>query len=203
MTLCRVLDGGVLILLDGVWYHSSERIHCGHCLCRRKDGKTLYYPSMLGTTIVRPGSNVVLPLMPEYIRNEDRNEKQDCEGNAAKRYFEEQGPGLARLKPTFLGDDVYACHGMCSRIRGLGMSYIFTCKDESPRWIAGPVAWGSLRAISGGNGTGGAILNTDTDGRTGAKGNAWRVEDTHFPHTVPPQGSTPIPGLPWCRPRGR
>jgi hypothetical protein len=28
----RVLEGGVLIALDGVWYHSSEKIHCKHCL---------------------------------------------------------------------------------------------------------------------------------------------------------------------------
>ncbi|MDR3114846.1 MAG: hypothetical protein LBU25_04940 [Treponema sp.] len=142
----RVLDGGVLIPLDGVWYHWSERIHCDHCLRRRKDGKTLYYHSMLGTAIVRTGSNVVLPLMPEYIRNEDGSEKQDCERNAAKRYLEERGAGLARLKPTFLGDDVYACHGICSRIRDRGMSYIFTCKDESHRWIAGPVAWGEFES---------------------------------------------------------
>ncbi|MHB9292519.1 hypothetical protein Holit_01617 [Hollandina sp. SP2] len=28
----RVLDGGVLIALDGVWYHASENIHCERCL---------------------------------------------------------------------------------------------------------------------------------------------------------------------------
>jgi hypothetical protein len=28
----RILDGGVLIALDGVWYHSSETIHCDRCL---------------------------------------------------------------------------------------------------------------------------------------------------------------------------
>ncbi|MDR3123406.1 MAG: hypothetical protein LBU16_06460 [Treponema sp.] len=144
----RVLDGGVLIALDGVWYHSSETIHCDHCLRRTKDGKTLYYHSMLGTAIVRPGSNVVLPLMPEYIRNEDGNEKQDCERNAAKRCREERGAGLAWLKPTFLGDDLYACHGICSQIHGLGMSYIFTCKAESRPWIAEQVAWGELESYT-------------------------------------------------------
>jgi hypothetical protein len=125
----RVLGGGVLIPLDGVWYHSSERIHCEHCLRRRKDGKTLYYHSM-----------------PEYIRNEDGSEKQDCKRNAAKRYLEERGAGLARLKPAFLGNDLYACYEICSRIRGLGMSYIFTCKDESHRWIAESVALGELES---------------------------------------------------------
>ena len=30
----RVLDGGVLIALNGVWYHSSETIHCDRWLHR-------------------------------------------------------------------------------------------------------------------------------------------------------------------------
>jgi hypothetical protein len=72
----RVVDGGVLIPLDGVWYHSSENIHCDHCLRQTKNGKTAYYHSMLGTAIVRPGSNVALPLTPEYIRNEDGSHKR-------------------------------------------------------------------------------------------------------------------------------
>jgi hypothetical protein len=31
------------------------------------------------------GESVVLPLLPEFMRNEDGAEKQDCERNAAKR----------------------------------------------------------------------------------------------------------------------
>jgi hypothetical protein len=27
----KVLVGGVLIALDGVLYHSSEKVRCGHC----------------------------------------------------------------------------------------------------------------------------------------------------------------------------
>jgi hypothetical protein len=97
----RVLDGGVLIALDGVWYHSSESIHCDHCLHQTKNGKTTYYHSMPGAAIVRPGSGAVLPLMPEYIRNEDGSEKQDCERKAAKRYLEERGGGWRGLGRRF------------------------------------------------------------------------------------------------------
>jgi hypothetical protein len=35
----RVLDGGVLLAIDGTWYFSSEEIHCTHCLSIRKEGK--------------------------------------------------------------------------------------------------------------------------------------------------------------------
>jgi hypothetical protein len=95
----RVLDGGVLIPMDGVWYHASEHIHCDHCLHKTKGEKTVYYHSMIGTALVKPGSTVVLPLMPEYIRNEDGQEKQDCERTATKRYLGERGERLKWRRP--------------------------------------------------------------------------------------------------------
>jgi hypothetical protein len=42
-----------------------------------------------------------------------------------------QKGALERLKPTFLGDDLYACHEVCKQILGMGMSFIFTCKEDS------------------------------------------------------------------------
>jgi hypothetical protein len=42
----QVLDGGVLIPLDGVWYYSSENIRCEHCLHKSKEGETAYYHRM-------------------------------------------------------------------------------------------------------------------------------------------------------------
>jgi hypothetical protein len=27
----RVLYGGVLLAIDGVWYHASQKVRCGHC----------------------------------------------------------------------------------------------------------------------------------------------------------------------------
>ena len=39
----RVLDGGVLIALDGLWHYSSRKIHCEGCLHRSHDGETTYY----------------------------------------------------------------------------------------------------------------------------------------------------------------
>ena len=50
----RCLDGGVLMALDGVWYFSSEQIHCEHCLHKTKDGVTTYFHSALAGAVVRP-----------------------------------------------------------------------------------------------------------------------------------------------------
>jgi hypothetical protein len=140
----RVLDGGVLIALDGTWTCTSEKIHCEHCLSVTKKSKTLYYHSMLAAAIVKPSCSVVLPLEPEFIRNGDGREKQDCERNAAKRYLQEQAERLRELKPTFLGDDLYASHAICTQILQRGMSFIFTCKDESHPWIAEQVTYAQM-----------------------------------------------------------
>jgi hypothetical protein len=140
----RVLDGGVLLALDGTWTYTSEKIHCKHCLSVTNKNKTVYYHSMLASAIVKPSSTVVLPLEPEFIRNEDGEEKQDCERNAAKRYLERKGERLRELKPTFLGDDLYACHSICAKILDMGMSFLFTCKDESHPWIAEQVKYSQM-----------------------------------------------------------
>jgi hypothetical protein len=112
------VDKGVLIVLDGLWYFSSEAIHGDHCLTRtrtKKDGTTVttYYHDMPAATMVKPDSHVVMPLMPEFILHEDGAEKQDCERNAAKRWLARHEEKLAWLKPTFLGDDLYANYPLC------------------------------------------------------------------------------------------
>jgi hypothetical protein len=145
----RVPLGGVLIALDGVWYFSSKEIHCEHCLSMEKKGRggkseTTYYHDMVAAAIVKPDSSVVLPLVPEFIRNEDGSEKQDCERNAAKRWFESQSGKYAGLEATILGDDLYACHAICKQIQGAGMHFLLTCKDESHPWIAEQVKYGEM-----------------------------------------------------------
>jgi hypothetical protein len=34
----RMLEEGVLLAPDGVWYHSPENIHCKRCLRKKKTG---------------------------------------------------------------------------------------------------------------------------------------------------------------------
>jgi hypothetical protein len=132
----RVLEGEIPVAIDGVWYFSSQEIQCPHCLTITKDGETTYYHDMMAAAIVKYDNSVVLPLMPEFIRNEDGTEKQDCERTAVKRYIKTRENPLKALNPVFLGDDLYACHSICKEILSRGMSFIFTCKRESHPWIA-------------------------------------------------------------------
>jgi hypothetical protein len=132
----RVLDGEIPVAIDGVWYFSSENVHCDHCLHITKAGETTYYHDVMAAAIVKYDTGVVLPLMLEFIRTEYGADKQDCGRNAAKRYIKGREAQLKALNPVFLGDDLYACHSICKEILSRGMSFIFTCKNESHPWIA-------------------------------------------------------------------
>ena len=134
----RCLEEGVLLALDGVWYFSSEQIHCPHCLHVTKGDVTTYYHSTLAGTIVRPGNTAVIPVAPEMITNADNgnSKKQDCERNAAKRWLIKHADEYKWLSPTLLGDDLYSNYPFCKEVLVSGYSFIFTCKDDSHPWLA-------------------------------------------------------------------
>jgi hypothetical protein len=70
----RVLDGGVLPAMDGLWYHASQKVWCGYCRHITKGGETAYYHSAVAGAVVKPGSTRVIPVVPELIRNGDGEE---------------------------------------------------------------------------------------------------------------------------------
>jgi hypothetical protein len=136
----RVLDGGVLLAIDGLWYFSSEHIHCSHCLTRKvKDLEgeehTVYYHAAVAGTVVKPGNNKVLPVAPEIIRNDDGAKKQDCELAAGKRWLKAHGEEYEWLEPTLLGVDLYSNRPFCEEIVAKRWGFIFTCKEESHKWL--------------------------------------------------------------------
>jgi hypothetical protein len=83
------IQGYYLLSLDGTKYFSSSTVHCESCLQREhKDGAITYSHQMLGAAIVHPDHKAVIPLAPEPIIKQDGAEKNDCERNAGKRFFE-------------------------------------------------------------------------------------------------------------------
>jgi hypothetical protein len=102
----------------------------------------LYYHDMAAAAIVKPGKPAaVLPLIPEFIRNEDRDGKQDCERNAAERRINRHKERYGPLKIAILGDDLYACHSICASVAEAGMNFLPACKDGSRLRIAGQVRY--------------------------------------------------------------
>ena len=114
----RCLDGRILVALDGTEYFCSKKIDCVHCLKRkRRDGSVEFYHSMLAATIVAPGRSQCVHLMPEFIETFDGADKQDCERNAVKRWLaSEKTTSIARLRPVFLGDALFACQSIAEAV---------------------------------------------------------------------------------------
>ena len=122
----------VLIALDGTQYHRSAKVHCPHCSTRTRTGQPAeYFHTLLCATLVAPGHSKVVPLEPEFVVPQDGHDKQDCESRAARRWLAQHGPAYARLKPIYLGDDLYARQPLCEAVQATGGHFLFVCKPAS------------------------------------------------------------------------
>jgi hypothetical protein len=132
----ELLGGRVLIALDGSEFFSSEKRGCPRCLTRKRcSGKTENYHTLLAATLVAPGHNRVLPLMPEFIAPQDGAAKQDCERNAAKRWLERHGEPMRALRPVYLGDALFSAQPMCAAVLAQGGDFLFVCKEDSHKTL--------------------------------------------------------------------
>jgi hypothetical protein len=99
-----------------------------------KDSNVTYSHSMVTPVIVAPNHSQVIPLMPEFVRPQDGNEKQDCELNASKRWI----AGHTRYQQeniTLLGDDLYAHEPFCKDALKNNYHFIFVAKPESHKTL--------------------------------------------------------------------
>ena len=130
------LGGRLLIALDGTEHFGSRKIGCPRCSTRRRtDGGTEYFHAFLGASAVAPGHTQVLPLPAEFIAPQDGAAKQDCERAAAKRWLARHGASIARFRPVYLGDDLYAGQPIVCAIQESGGNFILTCKPGSHQTI--------------------------------------------------------------------
>ena len=91
------LKGCYLLSLDGTGYFSSSKIHCPSCMEKvSHSGEVTYSHQMLGAALVHPDLKEVIPLCPEPIIKQDGATKNDCERNAARRFW----PNSVRNTPV-------------------------------------------------------------------------------------------------------
>lgn len=137
----QVVPGQYLCAIDGVHYHSSDKVHCQHCLTKHpKNGTSTYHHAALQGAFMHPDHRQVIPTMPEPILNTDGSDKQDCEINAAKRYIEKLKTDHPRLGITVVGDGLFSKAPMIQHVLNQGMNYLFVAKPGDHRymmdWIA-------------------------------------------------------------------
>lgn len=143
------LGSRTLIALDGTEYFCSQKLGCPQCLTRKRaSGRTDSYHTMLGATIVAPGHNMALPLMPEFIAKQDGAEKQDCERNTAKRWLAAHAERVKDLRPVYLGDDLFACQPICEAVLESGGDFLFTAKPQSHKTLYDFMQGAALEELS-------------------------------------------------------
>jgi hypothetical protein len=105
----RFLGDQHLLSFDGSGYFSSTKIQCPNCQCKHhRNGTVSYSHQMLSAVLVHPDLAEVLPVMPEPINQQDGQEKNDCELNAARRFFPAFRQDHPNLKVIAVGDGLNA-----------------------------------------------------------------------------------------------
>jgi hypothetical protein len=75
----QILHNLYICGIDGVYHHSSEKVHCDHCLSKtHRNGSVSYSRGVLEGALMHPGQKQIMPVMPESIANTDGQKKQDC-----------------------------------------------------------------------------------------------------------------------------
>lgn len=120
------------IAVDGSEYFQSREIQCAGCL-RGVDssGTEQYHHTVVGATLVRAGSQRILPLDVEEVRNEDGTEKQDCEINAGKRLLERLRREHRQLKAIVVADDLYAHEPLVQLLQQNRWRFVLAAKPAS------------------------------------------------------------------------
>lgn len=144
----KLLDGRLLVGIDGIQYFSSSKIHCERCNHSAVDGQRRYHHRALTALLVHPQQPEVLPLLPEFITPQDGTEKQDCELAAAKRWLSRQAVWLQEHQAILLGDDLFSHQPFCELVVEAGLAFILVCKPTSHellyQWIEGMERGGTL-----------------------------------------------------------
>ena len=125
----RYLEEGYLITMDGSEYFRSQCICCPHCLHRSSSkGSDEYYHQILQATVVHPDYRQVLPLAPEFIRNNDGQSKQDCEVSAAKRLIPRIRAEHRQLPIVLVADSLHAKVPIVRILKDQHFSFLLTAK---------------------------------------------------------------------------
>src|SRR3954469_21717715 len=100
----RQLGGHVLIALDGTEYHVSHKVHCQHCSTRKRGkDKIEHFHAMVSATVVAPTGWCRWNRSSSWPRT-----AMTSRTAKAGRLAGGHGRRHARLKPVYLGDDLFS-----------------------------------------------------------------------------------------------
>lgn len=121
-----LLDGHLLVPIDGTTHHHSNSVTCSQCLVKKhKNGNKSYSHAMLCATIVHPDAAEVFPCAIEAIVNKDGQQKNNCELRAVQRLLPQVRSALPKAKVIIGGDSIYANAPFIRTLRKENLNFRF------------------------------------------------------------------------------
>jgi hypothetical protein len=131
----QTLPGKYLLNVDGTQYFSSKEISCKKCLTRGTTQNPYNCHQVLQGAIVKAGLRQVIPVMPEEIRAQDGEVKEDCETNAFKRFLVKFRKDHDKLGIIINADALYATSPVIATIRDHKANYIFKVRPDNHKTL--------------------------------------------------------------------
>lgn len=123
------IDGHYLLSGDGTGFYSSGKVSSPYCMSKKsRNGQTLYYQQMYAASFVRPDCKVVIPVFPEMMTQKDGTSKNDCERNAAKRFYTRFRNEHPHLKVIVVEDALASNAPHIRDLQELNLRYILGAK---------------------------------------------------------------------------
>lgn len=132
------------LIIDGSRFQKAHYEVSKEWLSQTKEGKTIWYISMLEMKLV--ANEMAVSIMNEMIKNEDKKKenetekeveekseeeiKQDCELNATKRLLPKFREKYPRLPVRIIADSLYPSKELMKMCEELALEYIFVLKDK-------------------------------------------------------------------------
>ena len=136
----QTLPGKYLLNVDGTQYYSSNKVDCKHCLVRGNKNKQYNCHQVLQGAIVKAGLRQVIAVMPEEIRAQDGETKEDCETNAFKRFLAKFRKDHDKLGVIINADALYATTPIITTIADHKANYIFKIEKANHNTLINNVA---------------------------------------------------------------
>lgn len=132
--MADILDGHYLLSGDCNGFYSSERVSASYCKGKkRKNGIMLYHLQMYAGFFVKPECKTVIPIFPEMIIRDDGSNKNDCERNAAKRFYQAYRKEHQHLKVIAVEDALSSNGPHIRELQDLHLRFILGVKPGDHR----------------------------------------------------------------------
>jgi len=126
----RLLERYYVVAIDGTRTLTRKTRHCPRCLTQTHGGKTTYYHMVVEAKVVTP-DGFAIPIMTEFVENEDGNSKQDCELKAFYRLADKLKAYFPQLPLLLSLDSLFACGPVFHMCEQYGWKFMVVHKDGS------------------------------------------------------------------------